>query len=71
MKVLKRIESGKVSSEAVCLKNIGGRRSGPAAELDLSLLSEARTIVGVILISLRPGFAGPVRAGKDGVCPLS
>jgi hypothetical protein len=37
MSDLKMMERGKQREEAVCLKNIGGRLSGPEAELVLSL----------------------------------
>ena len=65
------IESGNASSQAVCLKNIGGRRSGPAAELDLSFRSKIRMIIGLILMSWMPSQTGLIRVGNVGFTPLS
>ena len=65
------MESGKASSEAVCLKNIGGRQSGPAAELDLSERRMVRMIVGLIVTSLMPSCEGLIRGGNGGLMPLS
>ena len=65
------MESGKASSEAVCLKNIGGRRSGPTAELDLRERRMVRMIVGLIVTSLMPSREGLIRGGNVGLMPLS
>ena len=53
------------------VKKIGGRPSGPAAELVLSLARMRLTIVGVIVMSDMPGLLFSMREGNGGVMPLS
>ena len=65
------MESGKASSEAVRSKNIRGRRSGPAAELDLGERRMVWMIVGLIVTSLMPSREGLIRGGNGGLMPLS
>ena len=56
---------------AVLRKNIGGRRSGPAAAFSFNLPRMRLTMVGEIVMSFIPSVSGGSRFGKFGMVPLS
>ena len=50
---------------------MGGKQSGPAAELVLSFMRILLIICGVIVTSEMPGLLGGMRLGKGGTMPSS
>ena len=63
--------NGKANENAVLWKKIGGRPSGPAAELVFNLLSVFSIIEGEICMSEIPAEFGGRRDLKTGIVPSS